>query len=231
MENFMLFTSEFEQSDELYFDNTPVLKYSVIYPQFSAVGVSLFAGRLNTYYKSKADLLVELCKTTYYREAVLSYQTSNEMGYPFHEHEFYSDYTITNNRDCVLSLYMDESSYTGGANGSKKQTSDNWNLKSECFLSLEDLFAGSMDYQEIILHEINLQISWQISHNEGNYFVDYVSRTKEFFSAQNFYITRKSLEFYYQEMTIAPHSSGIVTFSIPFVSGPSYPRVCDANNV
>ena len=230
MENFMLFVSEYEQKDELYYEQTPILRYAVKYPQFSTPGISHFVGRLNAYYRKEAEVMVERCQGEYYEAAVSNYRASQAADFPFHEHDFCAAYTITNNRNCVLSLYTDKSRYTGGANGSTWRTADNWNLSGECPLDLAELFSGTLQYRDCLLREIDWQIAWQISRGEADYFEDYRQRTERFFEAANFYVAQYDLNVFFQEITIAPHSSGIVTFAIPFTPGPIYPRVCNENS-
>ena len=62
---------------------------------------------------------------------------------PFEMYWFTSDYKVTFNSGCITSLYMDESTYMGGAHGSVTRSSDTWDFASGKRLQLEDFHPGN----------------------------------------------------------------------------------------
>ena len=62
---------------------------------------------------------------------------------PFHQHEFWRDWTVTGNAFPLLSLQSHVDDFTGGAHGNHGSSALLWNEKRDAEVVLDSLFGGS----------------------------------------------------------------------------------------
>ena len=101
--------------------------------------------------------------------------------------------------------------YTGGAHGLYTWKANTFDLNEKKLLHLDDLFQQEDKYKEIIRTEIVRQIK----QNESIYFPDAVEKvtsTKKF----HYFLEPDNLVIYFPLYEIAPYSSGIPQFRIPY---------------
>ena len=110
----------------------------------------------------------------------------------------------------LLSLSVFYYCYTGGAHGCTIQESYNLNLVNGERITLPDILKEKKDYLKII----NQEIKRQIQLNPEAYFDDAVSHSIS--PEQPFYIIEDGIVIYFGLYEIAPYSSGIRYFKIPF---------------
>ncbi len=111
----------------------------------------------------------------------------------------------------LLSLSVFYYCYTLGAHGCTVQEAYNLNLVNGEKISLQDILKEKKNYLEII----NREIKRQIKLNPEAYFDDgavFQSISQE----QPFYIIEDGIVIYFGLYEIAPYSSGIRYFKIPF---------------
>lgn len=216
LDRYKLEVTESEIKNEMSYKDTKVLKYSIKYPQFTCSKYQYFVERLNQYYRYKAYTLARGCENKLYKSAVKLYLDSISKEFLFHEYEFVSGYSITYNENCALSLYVDQYQYEGGANGSSYRWSDNWNIQEGKEIKLNELFPNNNDFKAYIEDEIKSNIEIDIKNGKGNYFDGYISLVSKYFNPKDFYVTKAAVVLYYQEITIAPHSSGFPEFEFPY---------------
>jgi hypothetical protein len=70
-----------------------------------------------------------------------------------------------------------------------------------------------------VLNWINRQIGQQIAGGTGQFFENPEELAAEHLNEQSFYLTPEEVVIYYQQYEIAPYSSGIQQFTIPFTRG------------
>ena len=201
-------TNVFENN--LFYNGEIVLKYHIEYPSIkentSQNGIIAF----NYYNKNIAKELKIKSETELYKEAIETYRYNKENGYPTMVYEVYITFNITFNQNNIVSLYMDEYTFTGGAHGNTIRTSQNWNLFLGCIFPLETLFPNNPYFIIDILKQINEEIS-----KEANiYFENSCSLVLDTFNPESFYLIPNSTIIYFQQYDIAPYSSGIRTFEI-----------------
>lgn len=192
--------------------DTVILTYKIAYPFFTADRYELCLMKLNRYYEEQAKEYLQLVDTEYYPAAKEQYAFDKEHGYPTMVYEAMQTYTETYNRGCIVSLYWERYAFTGGAHGNTVRGSETWNLQGCGRLALTDLFGCGIDPKTYILREAGRQIEKE----PGIYFPDYEKLLAENFREESFYTTPDGLVFYYQQYDIAPYSSGIRTFLIPY---------------
>ncbi len=195
-----------------------LLTYKLKYPQFRSEKYKDFIAKLNLFYSTRNELFLRNDIKRLYQLAFEDYEASQKSGYPFHTYEVYSDFTVTYNKDCIISMYFDTYEFTGGAHGMTVREADSWNLLTASKIELTDLFVYPRQYQEYITKNILQQIEENIKKGDY-YFEDYKQTVVEKFNKRNFYLTEEGIVVFYQLYDIAPYSSGIITFLIPYKEG------------
>lgn len=195
---------------EIFFDGTLILKYHIEYPSIYLNTPEMGIMNFNVYNKKIAFNLKNEAENELYKEAIELYKYNKANGYPVMVYEIYRNYEITFNNYNIISLYIDEYIYTGGAHGSTIRSSQTWDLVKGNILPLETFFRNNPYFMINILKEINIQISKQ----PEIYFDNTCELVLDTFNPKNFYLTPNSIVIYFQQYDIAPYSSGIRTFNI-----------------
>ncbi len=198
------------------YDDVDVMKLTIKYPVIKlynnpdaqALINNQIAIEVNEYHRYVSDFL--------YSQAVSYYKESQENDYPFHGYEAYMEYIITYNDNCFLSYYYDKYEYTGGAHGMTLRSSDTFELVRGTRIPIYCYFKKGSDYRRNLTFEMIKQADVRLKDNPGIYFEDYEGLIIKNFDEDNYYLTPKGLSIYYQQYDIAPYSTGIVVFTIPY---------------
>ncbi len=204
-----------EISEELFYRDTLLLRFSVKYPQFYSAVFPV--GCINQRYASLATAYAHHCREALFQQAKEQYEEDMQTGAPVRVFEAVTDYTVTLNEDCTLSLYFDRYEYTGGAHGGTVRTSDTWDVAECAHIRLTSLCASPVRCREYIVGQILRQIEAQIGEGEY-YFDDYQRNVAIHFCPQSFYLVPEGVTVYYQQYDLAPYSGGIREFLIPYSS-------------
>lgn len=215
-----------ELKGEMSYKGQKLLDYNIKYPQFASERFRNFAYKLSVYYKAEADLYRKYHVSKLYQMAIDDYEYATANNFPVRQYEVLTEYTITYNDNCVLSLYFDRYEYTGGAHGMTNRSADTWNLKTGRRMDLSEFFPDKKDYRSEIIREINRQIENNIKENDTYYFDDVSNLVKENFNERNFYIVPEGVVIFFQLYEITPYSSGIQTFLIPYQKRGPVPNRC-----
>ncbi|MDD4699556.1 MAG: DUF3298 and DUF4163 domain-containing protein [Oscillospiraceae bacterium] len=200
--------------DEMKYDGVTVLTFKIEYPEFKSSYYQMSLVVINKFYKEKALAYEKHCRTELFNAAVEQYKYSKENNFPVHVHEALVVYKLTYNCGCIVSLYFDQYEYTGGAHGSTLRYSQTFNLQKCSMLKLNELFSCTSDYKAYIFK----QILEQIEQDTSIYFEDYAKLIVSTFNESSFYCTPLGIIIYYQQYDIAPYSSGIREFLIPYTN-------------
>lgn len=125
--------------------------------------------------------------------------------------ELVTKYDVTYNDNNLLSIPMDYYQFTGGAHGLTTKIGYNFQVDTGNKLKLKDLFNDNFDFKTII----NKKVSEEIAKNPQEYFGDGAD-FKGIKDEQDFYLDKDGLVVYFQLYEIAPYSSGIKEFRIPY---------------
>lgn len=197
---------------ELFYNDVLLLTYKIEYPEFSSSVYRVPLKAINMLYKVKAMTFQKRCETTLLNNATEQYQKAMENDFPFHAYEAVMTFHVTYLASGVLSLYFDKYEYTGGAHGSTERDSQTYNLLKYSLVRLNQLITCPIDYKTYILGEVRKQIE----QDKSIYFENYAELTAETFNPNSFYLTPEGVVIYYQQYDIAPYSSGIREFLIPY---------------
>ncbi len=145
-----------------------------------------------------------------YNEALSVYpqETVNFLPYSNYEGSAIFDYEIVEN---ILSIKITFSQFTGGAHPIVSVKEYNFDLGTGDILNLEDIFNGNgkNNYKNLI-SDIILD---KMNQNPESYFVD---EFKGVDKNTGYYLTRDDIVIFFQLYEVAPYSSGIVEFKIPY---------------
>lgn len=133
------------------YNNTPVLTLSIVYPEVTLPHFPYAQNGINFQIQAQVRDFLHYVSGDLYQQAIATYQESQENGFPFHPYEAILQYEITYNQHCLLSLYRDQYTYTGGAHGSTVRASDTWNLMNGRSIPLSDFFPASQDYRTSLM--------------------------------------------------------------------------------
>jgi len=202
--------------EDIFYKDQLILTYTIEYPQFHSTKYHSVVKQINTYYEVEAAKFQRYCKNSLFHAAVVQYEDSVKNGYPIHAFEAVLKDEITYIDPCTISLYFDQYEYTGGAHGNTVRYSDNWDLITGMKLSLKELFAPKVPFEVIIFKQILEQIEAKNQEGTGTYFEGYDKNIMTYFNPESFYLTPKGIVIYYQQYELAPYSSGISEFLIPY---------------
>ncbi len=195
------------------FNNTEMLKLTIKYPIISLIDPEA-EHKINNQINMEVSDYKRYSKHLF-KQAIEGYMQSQNNGYPFWGYEAYMEYFITYNENCFFSLYFDRYEFTGGAHGSTVRASDTWELCCGTRLPLNSFFSPGTNYRRLLIDEI-LRQAEVIQRNQNIYFEDYKSLIIKNFNEQSFYLAPQGITIYYQQYDIAPYSTGIVEFTIPY---------------
>lgn len=201
----------------LKYDNIEILTLNIKYPIININNSPRAEENINNQISVQVNEYIEYASNTLYNQAMNTYANSLKNNFPFHSYEAYMVYTITYNYNCFLSLYTDNYEYTGGAHGNTIRTSNTWELCTGQNIYLYCFFKPYTDYTHMLIQEIIAQAEENLKENPFIYFDDYKNLIIKNFNPHSFYMSPDGITIYYQQYDIAPYSTGIVEFTIPYV--------------
>ena len=198
--------------DALTFHGVTLLTYKIEYPALRSFKYRACAAKINWYYRKRAAHFQRYCRRVLFPMAVKQYQNDVANGFPIRVYEGVQVFKVTHQEDCIVSLYLDQYQYTGGAHGNTLRSSATWNLETCRQLGLNQLVFCPPDMKSFLFAAVEAQIKKE----PELYFEDYPKLIRETFQKDQFYSTPRGLVLYYQQYDIAPYASGIREFLIPF---------------
>jgi hypothetical protein len=205
-----------ENHREFIYRGTAVLTLSVQFPVVKLSGNPQAQARIDSRFRAQGADFSRYAARTLYRQAVRDYHSAQEHDYPFRAYDAVMKYEVTLNRDCYLSAYRDRYEFTGGAHGNTVRASDTFSLKSGRRFALSHFFAPGVNYRRIVVSGILKQAELNMLQNPGIYFDDYKHLILKYFKPENYYFVPEGVAIYYQQYEIAPYSTGIVSFVLPY---------------
>lgn len=205
------------------YKNATMLKLCITYPKIFLRYSPTVQRKINCQIQEQVKSFYHYASNYLYQLAIDVYKFSQDNGFPFHAYDAVLQYEITYNQHCHLSLYRDQYEYTGGAHGNTTRASDNWNLVNGYSIPLCNLFPPSQNYRAFLIEQIIQQADQNMQENPGIYFEDYHALIEQYFNEKSYYLTPSGVAIYYQQYEIAPYSTGIVVFTIPYETIKWYP--------
>ncbi|MDW8800326.1 DUF4163 domain-containing protein [Clostridium sp. A1-XYC3] len=137
---------------------------------------------------------------------------SKKQGQEVRPYTASTSYEVAYNKNNIVSIACTYYNYTLGAHGHSQIKTFNFDLTTGKELALKDLFDKSEDYFPII----NKEIQKQIKADPNKYFTEKDNNFVTITSNQPFTIEDGNITLYFSLYEIAPYSTGIPEFKIPF---------------
>lgn len=193
-------------------EGTTVLKTKFSFPKVKTTGSAVDYLKINAYYSNLASIYSNTASLELYPTAVEDYRLAQRDGREFFPHEYRADFTQTLKSTQLLSFYIDTMLYQGGAHPTTDRTSQTWLVRTGELLTAKQFFKQDCRYRDIIFNAIKKQAD-QLA-KEGVMFENYEQLLAQYFAPDRFYLDCECLVIYYPLYTIAPYSSGILTFCV-----------------
>lgn len=197
------------------YNGVTMIDIRIAYPHVALRSDPQTGAVISTYYREAANRYYAYATHDLFRQAVQGYADARKNHFPFRTYAAVSNYEVPYNQNNFLSTYQDTYEFTGGAHGNTVRHSDTWLLVSGRRMQLSDFFYGPA-YQMIILEDIIAQIAKSVADGSGSYFDDYRKNVFQYFDENNYYLAAEGFAFYFPLYSIAPYSSGIPTFVVPY---------------
>lgn len=114
----------------------------------------------------------------------------------------------------ILSIVLEQYSYTGGAHGSSLRCAFNYDLNDGHLLAWEEISADSTALAKTLKEYIIAQASSN-SYDDYYFFDYYEEYLDSAFGDGTWYFSNEGLTIIYNQYTIAPYAAGIIEFTIP----------------
>ena len=203
-----MFTAKETVSDLLYYDKKPVLELYIEYPQVSGPFSKFSEEKFNSYYLKKARRENRHARETVYFETVREYKALKKEGFPFMLNSYRSTFEEEFSSEKYVSLTFDLYTFTGGAHGFTERTADTWDMKRGERVGLSEVCRECTPEKNIA------EVRRQIKENPEIFFPDAETLAAKNYNPKNFYIKDGDVYVFYPLYSIAPYSSGILSFKI-----------------
>ena len=198
--------------DQIIYNGETLLTYRIEYPKFRSICFPMCLLKVNKFYKDQALAFQKYCETELFSMAVKQYHESMENNVPIRTFDAQIVYKVKYMCPCIISIYFDRYEYTGGAHGITIRESQTWNVRKCEFIKLSQLVSCLPYDKAYILSAVESQIN----QNPEIYFENYKERIVDTFNENSFYCRPEGIVIYYQQYDIAPYSSGIREFLLPY---------------
>ncbi|GGH35711.1 hypothetical protein GCM10008013_42170 [Paenibacillus segetis] len=179
-------------------ESIPEATIKVQYPQVSGLRSKEAEKKINTLLQSKADTFVKDAL----KEAKESQPSPNGSKY-----EYQANYTVTYNRNGVLSILEQTYAYTGGAHGNSVRDGLNFRLSDGKLLTLDELLRANPKYREIV----DPAIKKKFEETEG-YFGNFTTVGPN----PSYYLKDDGVVIFFQLYEYVPYVNGFAEFYFPF---------------
>ncbi|TWH80375.1 DUF3298 and DUF4163 domain-containing protein [Sedimentibacter saalensis] len=198
------------------YNNSVILTLNIKYPLINIPHNKSAEDNINNMINMQIREYYNYVSRKLYNNAIEYYRDSQTNNFPFHVNEAIMEYNITYNDNCFLSLYKDKYEFTGGAHGSTIRSSDTWETCQGTYIPMYCYFYSGTNYMNLLINEITKQAEQNLNQNPGIYFEDYKNLIIQNFNPDSYFLTPYGMNIYYQQYDIAPYSTGIVEFTIPY---------------
>lgn len=175
----------------------PEASIKVEYPQISGVKSKDAERKINDVLQSRTDEFIKQ-----------SLQATKEGAPPSDKpYQFLGNYTVTFNRDGLLSILLQYYSYTGGAHGNPTREGLTFRLSDGKLLTLDEVLKANPDYRRIV----DPAIAKQLEATEG-----YFGGFKTIGSNPTYYLKNDGVVIYLPLYEYLPYVNGFPEFYFPF---------------
>ncbi|URJ47672.3 DUF4163 domain-containing protein [Paenibacillus polymyxa] len=176
------------------------VSYKIKYPQISGSQLNPEAQQaINNVLKKHAEGILVAGK-----KMMAEGEATTERPY-----EFGNDFAIAYNKDGILSVIMQDYSYTGGAHGMTARKGYTFLLADGKLLQLSNVLKANPNYKKFLNADLKKKID-ALQAGEG------FDKFKELAADQNFYVTNSGVTIVFDLYDYAPYAYGIPEFTYSF---------------
>ncbi|WP_226000418.1 PdaC/SigV domain-containing protein [Paenibacillus sp. BJ-4] len=176
------------------------VSYKIKYPQISGSQLGPEAQQaINSVLKKHAEGVLAAGK-----KMMAEGEATTERPY-----EFGNDFAIAYNKDGILSVIMQDYSYTGGAHGMTARKGCTFSLADGKLLQLSDVLKANPQYKQFLNNDLKKKND-ALQAGEG------FGKFKELAADQNFYVTNSGVTVVFDLYDYAPYAYGIPEFTYSF---------------
>lgn len=168
------------------------------YPHISGLKSKSVQRKLNSYFTARAEDFVK--KSV--KEA-----KQNQPSPSGNKYEFLANYTVTYNKNCILSLYEQTYAYTGGAHGNSYREGLTFRLKDGKRLTLDELLRANPNYRQIV----DPAIAQQLQQTQG-----YFGNFKTIGPNPSYYVKDEGVVIFFPLYEYLPYVNGFPEFYFLF---------------
>ncbi len=198
-------------------DGTKLLDMKITYPEIDNPENKEGIAKINEYFKNQFDDFLSRIMSEGVKTAKEDRKAKESAGYDFYPHWYYLSSTVEYNANGLLSVLSEYQEYTGGAHPTTTWTAGTFNVSDGRKLELTDVLGGT---EEEALQKVYSVVKEQIKAVEGTndfvYFDDWEEGIVKYYNKNDFFLSPKSIKFFYQLYTIAPYAAGIRIFELPY---------------
>ncbi len=202
--------------EQLTYQGVLMVDVTIDYPVMTGGACEGGRREFNRHYARQARSLVRHARLNLLPEAIAQYRDALANGFPFHPYALVQTFEVTYHAGVLVSLFLDEYEYTGGAHGNTIREGNTWDLRRRRMLKLHDLFRPGYDYRGPILQVVAQEAHRRQTSGEVDYFEGLDENLLEHFDEDNYYLTYAGLAVFYPLYTIGPYAIGIQVFVVPY---------------
>jgi hypothetical protein len=200
---------------ETFYDDfgTALFEYKITQPEVTIPGQESAADAINSYYERQFEESYAI--TEGLENARIDQESAKEGGYEFYAHVYECIPEVYYNGNNRLSLLNTHYVNSGGAHPYVYYSSETFDLLTGEKLALTDFFgAGDEAVLEKVYQTALAQIEAKVGSDDFIYYEDYAVTLRDYYDAENFFLSGNYLVFYYQPYTIAPYAAGLPMFTL-----------------
>lgn len=193
-----------------------VLNYSISYPELKSNLKTAAARYINARYTEFSNQVKKNIMATYYPRACTYYK--NMTSADFTPLKIMCEMCVMYENRGYLSLFFDTYEQLGELNLANIRHSNTWYVNSGELCSLQSFFVQGSGYKKIIYDHICACIRAELAKNEHVYFSDWQEILPYRLDLSRYYLADDGFVVYFPEYKIAPKSTGLPSFLVPYTA-------------
>lgn len=201
-------------SEKLYDNDTLLVNYSINIPSPNENAPSETLENINVYYDNIYAKVMNILQDEIFDNALAGYNSNPEN---FLEYTYYADFDIFLETDEILSIKRDEVKFYGGSREVLTTYAEVFRKSDGARVLLSDIVTNN----QVLIDYINKIIAEEVE-NGAEYYPNIETTVSEIFDSTKFYLSDASLIVFFDMYDLAPGSTFISQFHIPYVDISDY---------
>ncbi len=198
-------------------DGEKILTVMIAYPLADRQHEGRGLRRIEKFYRRVFGSFQKYCLTQLREEAENERNVCKEQGSRFYPFKASLSYSVTYNKDGILSIFYDRREEKEPTERFLARYSETWHARSGRLYELKEFCGNSRHWKRDSISAITQAAADAVLEGTDFLYPDYAKLIAKYFSARRFYLTDKGIAVYYQPCTLGPVEEGIPVFEIPAV--------------